>query len=223
MQNTPFSVIEVNHLTLLRADKTILKDLSFTLNPGEHIAILGPSGSGKTTLLHALTGRSYYQGEIWIHPTAKELMVLVDQQHHFTNRSNTNDLYYQQRYNSADAEDTLTVAETLSQYGDESSEVLKLMKIEYLLDKPLIQLSNGENKKLQIAQALLRKPRLLIMDQPFVGLDVETRAFMHHLLNSLSSSMTLILVTTAGEIPECVNKVLLLHQNKPAECLEKNF
>lgn len=150
-------------------------------------------------------------------------MVLVDQQHHFTNRSNTNDLYYQQRYNSADAEDTLTVAETLSQYGDESSEVLKLMKIEYLLDKPLIQLSNGENKKLQIAQALLRKPRLLIMDQPFVGLDVETRAFMHHLLNSLSSSMTLILVTTAGEIPECVNKVLLLHQNKPAECLEKNF
>src|SRR5690349_18989957 len=95
----------------------ILKNINLTIQPGEQWAIVGRSGSGKTTLAQALTGQTYHSGTISFHlpnHTHANRILLIEQQHHFKNRSNTSDFYYQQRYNASDSEDTITVQEVLA-------------------------------------------------------------------------------------------------------------
>src|SRR6185312_13226742 len=94
----------------------ILKNINLTIQPGEQWAIMGKSGSGKTTLAQALTGRAFHSGTVSFHlpnhpahTRDANRILLIEQQHHFKNRSNTSDFYYQQRYNSSDSEDTMTV------------------------------------------------------------------------------------------------------------------
>jgi molybdate transport system ATP-binding protein len=207
-------IVNVERLSVNRTGGTVLKEISFTLRSGDHLAITGASGSGKTTMGMALAGKMFYKGAINVNmnkaggETGNK--VWVEQQHHFRNLSNTTDFYYQQRFNSCDAEDALTVKEVLGA-GSNAARIIEMMKIEDLLDKPLIQLSNGENKKLQLAGALIAAPSMLIMDQPFVGLDRETREYLHHLLDELArQGILLILITTPDEIPACVSKVLTL-------------
>lgn len=207
--NNEFS-IRADNLSVIRSGIPVLKNISFRLGNKENLAIIGTSGSGKTTLGLALAGKIFFKGAIQFAPGVKNRL-WVEQQHHFKNLSNTHDLYYQQRFNSYDSEETQTVDDSLGENTEEVAAVLKKMRIEYLRGKPLIQLSNGENKKLQIAQALLLHPSVLILDQPFVGLDIDTRKYLHDLVNELVEQGTqVILITTPEEIPVSVTKVLSL-------------
>jgi molybdate transport system ATP-binding protein len=209
------TILRVEEVTVNKAGGPILQNISFTLYNNDHLAITGESGSGKTTLGLALCGHIFYKGDIHFAPEFAQNIVWVEQQHHFKNISNTTDFYYQQRFNSYDAEQTLTVKEALSQFGNDAELVLQSMRIEYLIPKPLIQLSNGENKKLQIAKALLAQPTVLIMDQPFTGLDSQTRDDLHTLINRLAKqNILIVLITSCDEIPVCITKVISLQSGK---------
>jgi molybdate transport system ATP-binding protein len=204
-------IIEANNITVNRGAITVIRDISFSLSKGDHLAIIGNSGGGKTTLGLAIAGRAWYKGSIEIAEPYGQRISWIEQQHHFKNLSNTSDFYYQQRFNSSDAEDAHTVQQTLAETGGDIAAVLKTMKIEYLADEPLIQLSNGENKKLQLATALLQEPSILIMDQPFIGLDAVSRKDLHQIINHLASQgLVIILITTPDEIPSCITQVLVL-------------
>ncbi|MES1222541.1 MAG: ATP-binding cassette domain-containing protein, partial [Bacteroidota bacterium] len=204
-------IVKAEKVSVQRGAAFVLKDISFVLREDDHLAIIGASGSGKTTLGLALAGRTFYKGKISFASDTGQNIVWIEQQHHFKNLSNTTDLYYQQRFNSYDSEQTQTVEEALGRNETDNKMILEMMKIEYLRNKPLIQLSNGENKKLQIAKALLSQPSALIMDQPFIGLDTETREFFHDLIDQLvKQGILIILITAPDEIPECITKVLSL-------------
>ena len=99
------------------------------------------------------------------------------------------ELYYQQRYHSIDADDALTAAEALAKNGgaqpEQEKRWLDLLHLTPLLSSPLIQLSNGEHKRFQIAQALFENPALLILDNPFLGLDREGRALLQTILQDI--------------------------------------
>jgi molybdate transport system ATP-binding protein len=203
--------LDVKNVTISRGKKNILNDISFSLCAGESLAITGPSGSGKTQLVLAILQQVFYKGDIIIAPQLLQKIAWVEQQHHFKNLSNTSDLYYQQRFNSFDAEDAKTVREVLAAPVEELMGILKEMGIDNLVDKPLIQLSNGENKKVQLANSLLSLPAVLILDQPFTGLDSDTRKYLHALINKLIAKKILVLlISDAGEIPESISKVLVL-------------
>jgi len=215
-----FNIIADN-VSVQKGTLTVLKDISFNLVSGAHLAITGTSGSGKTTLGLALAGKIFFKGKIHFTHEFQKNIVWIEQQHHFKNLSNTSDLYYQQRFNSYDSENTKTVAEAFEGNESDQNLVMKFMKIEYLRDKPLIQLSNGENKKLQIAKALLLQPTVLIMDQPFIGLDPESRVFLHDLINRLAlQGISILLITAPEEIPDCISTVLTLENGK-IKSLEK--
>ena len=100
-------ILQVENLTVAIQSKIIFENVSFEIIKGKQYAIVGPSGSGKTILLHCLTGQSFFKGTIETKPGIS--IALVEQQHHFKNLSNTSSFYYQQRFNSMDAEDALTV------------------------------------------------------------------------------------------------------------------
>ena len=209
-------------------NKQILNNLYFNILHGEQWAITGPSGSGKSVLAHTLIGRHFYTGEIKYHDPGTRIAI-VEQQHRFLNRSGTADLYYQQRFNASDADQTITVEQELVQYLPEAAvrknspspgtlstwEWLDHLHIRPLLSRPLIQLSNGENKRVQLAIALLEEPDLLILDNPFLGLDTEGRSTLHRIIDMLAEKgIQLLLIASPKELPGAITHVARLEEGE---------
>jgi molybdate transport system ATP-binding protein len=201
-------------LSVQLAGAQLLDALDWTIKKGEQWALTGPSGSGKTVLAHTLLGHHYHTGTLQI---ATGRIELVEQQHRFKNRPGTTELYYQQRFNASDADQTITVAQELADagYPDPHPALLETLHIKPLLSKPLIQLSNGENKRVQLALAVMKEPELLILDNPFLGLDTEGRATLHRIFNTLAGQgIQLLLITSGHELPESITHVAQLDHGK---------
>lgn len=216
----PEIILTAENVSLKTGGTGILNNIHLTVRKGEQWAIVGQSGSGKTTLAHALVGKIFYTGTItWHFPAgiaAANKIILIEQQHRFKNLSNTSDFYYQQRFNSSDADNSITVLEALKEYnignGEENLQKwIDLLQLSPLLQEPLIQLSNGENKRLQLAEALLSEPAILIMDNPFVGLDVAGRKTLQTILNAITANgIHLLLITNPLELPACISNIAVL-------------
>lgn len=199
-------------LSVQLAGSRLLDSLDWTIQKGEQWALTGASGSGKTLLAHTLLGRHYYTGALQI---ATQRIEMVEQQHRFKNRPGATELYYQQRFNASDADQTITVAQELSGAGYPNPEpaLLEALHVGPLLQKPLIQLSNGENKRVQLALAVMERPGLLILDNPFLGLDAEGRATLHRIIDTLAGQgIQLLLITGAHELPDAITHVAQLDQ-----------
>ena len=215
----PIAIIDC--LSASYGGSKVLTDISFSLTENDFLAIVGPVGSGKTTLAKALSGRLFRTGSVFfksrtnrVHPS----ILLVEQQHHFKNRSNMQDFYLQQRFNSADAGDAYTIREELSNEDEELVAFwLGFFMLGHLIDKPLVQLSNGENKRLQLVKSVLRDPDWLILDNPFLGLDVEGREILSTCLEKLrENSVRFILINSPAALPACVNRVIYLENGRVA-------
>src|SRR6202012_1443206 len=146
-------------------------------------------------------------------------IAMVEQQHRFRNRPGTTELYYQQRFNAADADKTMTVEQELADAGWDpragEAAMPDTLHIGPLLKKPLIQLSNGENKRVQLAIALLEEPELLILDNPFLGLDVEGRRTLHTIIDHLAErGIQCLLITNAQELPASITHIARLEKGK---------
>lgn len=213
-------IIELNKVSVKTGGTTILNEITLSIRAGEKWAIVGNSGSGKTTFAHALAGKIFYTGTINFNAGKlhnQQAIILVEQQHKFKNLSNTSEFYYQQRFNSSDAENAITVKEALDNFAaiDSSAEELnhwiEVLHLSSLLQKPLIQLSNGENKRLQLAEALLSHPAILILDNPFIGLDIGGRKTLHSIIDTIATKdIHTIIITTPQEVPETITYVGVL-------------
>ncbi len=177
------------------------QELNF-IRPAEVWAFVGESGSGHNTLLSKIKGRHVEH---------------VASRHHFRNLSNTTDFYYQQRFNSADSEDALTVGQHLSAITNGRpgywtlEKTIDRLNLHPLMEEQVIKLSNGETKRLLIASALLTNPEVLLLDHPLTGLDVNTRALVGSLLTEISKAGThVILATNPWEIPDTVTHVAVM-------------
>jgi len=192
----------------------VLAPVNLIIHQREQWAIIGHSGSGKTTLAHVFQGKVFYRGTLIYHfsENSNDHIELVEQQHHFKNLTNTSNFYYQQRFNASEAADSITVANALEGYTDWGNWI-ELLHLNTLLAKPLLQLSNGENKRLQLAKALLANPALLILDNPFIGLDAEGRKTLHTILGSVClKGIHIILITSPAELPACITHVAVLEK-----------
>ena len=109
------TLLDVQNVTIQLSGKTVLEGITFSISEGEMLAVIGPSGSGKSTLLKILAGNYLSKGTIRY--TGNPKIITIAQQHYFKNLSNTSSFYYQQRFNSADTEDALTVLEALAAEG----------------------------------------------------------------------------------------------------------
>ncbi|MCO5241881.1 MAG: ATP-binding cassette domain-containing protein [Chitinophagaceae bacterium] len=228
-----FPFLQLEQVTIQRNGRKLLDRVSLHIESNEQWAITGPSGSGKTVLAQVIAGRQHYSGQIIFNGTAgyHPHIVVVEQQHRFKNLSNISDFYYQQRYNASDADNALTVAEVLDldnpnhpkrSSGIALKEIPELLHISHVLQEPLIQLSNGENKRLQIAKAILNDPQLLILDNPFIGLDTAGRTTLSHIINTLSDAgIKIILITSVPDLPDCITHVATLENGRLISAVPK--
>eukprot|EP01136_Pigoraptor_vietnamica_P005169 Opistho-1_new@36395 len=211
-------LLQVTGLTVQLSGRPVLQDLSFSLTEGQRLAVIGASGSGKSSLIKALAGQCFSRGEIIFQHNRRPKMAVISQQHQFKNLSNLNSFYYQQRFNSNDAEDAPTVTEVLSEITTDTTlleETLALLQISHIADTRLIQLSNGEHKRFQLAQAVLQNAEWLLLDSPYTGLDIAARAMLNKLLDTLAArGIHYLLVTADSDIPASVTHVAVLANGK---------
>ncbi|HTD99635.1 MAG TPA: ATP-binding cassette domain-containing protein [Mucilaginibacter sp.] len=230
-------LLSIDHAVLKLGNTPVFNALDFRINKGEHWALIGESGSGKSALLQIIAGKfhlsagsiRYHFHEEFLqkqpvgdaHLTFHRLIAMVESRHHFRNLSNTSDFYYQQRYNSSDSEDALTVEKYLlaiKPFNDDAvywtfEKTLQSLKLDNLWDKQLIKLSNGETKRLMIAAALLKNPVLLLLDNPLAGLDVQTRTEFNAIISDIiKSGISVIMATSPFEVPEAITHVAVLQK-----------
>ncbi len=218
-------ILIVDNLCVSINGKEILRNISFNIKKGEQWLIYGEAGSGKTIFAQTLAGNFAFKGSIQFpeadnYYQANKIMV-VEQKHRFKNLQNQSNFYYQQRYNAIDAEATITVEENLFHFKEgecgkfTKTELLQLFGLARLLKEPLIQLSNGENKRLQILIAILSCHQLLILDEPYTGLDEEGRKLLDNILSVLmESGQHFVLLDSRGELPVCFKQFARLNDGK---------
>lgn len=189
-------------------------DISFSLCEGQSMAIVGPSGCGKTTLGRLIAGKlEPFSGEaIFADGLAPRM---VEQQDNFMTISRLASSYYGQRYENQGMEQSPTVLLYLQQTADDVDGVMELLNIAHLRNSKLMMLSNGERKRTQLAEALLHHPDVLVLDQPFVGLDVQSRQNLSQQIGDLhKSGKTIVLICDALHIPEEIDWVLEMEHGR---------
>ena len=200
---------------------TILSDVSFTVEPGEALAIVGSSGSGKSTLLHVLgtldratSGKVYFEGQ--------DLSALNEAQSaHFRNR----ELGFVFQFHHLLPEFT-TVENVAMQAiiaGTPKAKALKLAEeslervgLAHRRDHHVTTLSGGERQRAAIARATLLCPKVLLADEPTGNLDEKTGSLVVDVLRGLNRDlgMTLIIVTHNRELAASLDRSLELRSGE---------
>lgn len=214
--------IIVQDLVVKMQEKSVLDGISFSLQPNQHIAIVGNAESGKTTLAKAIAGKIHFSGKVvtdFSNITGMPTRInFVEQRYSFKNLSGISEFYYQQRYNSFDSTDAPSIFEELSKDSKPTNNinsVLAILGIDHLKDAPLIQLSSGEHKRFQLAKSLINAPQLLILDNPYTGLDVSARKELNKILKEISDKGTqIILIPGTFSIPDFITHVAFLENKK---------
>ena len=201
-------------------DKPILKNINWSTDLGQSWAILGPNGAGKSTLIKVILGQLPYCGTIkrdaQISTFDKIAYVSLEQQKILVAREEKKDRY--EEY-SGKEQHSLSGHEFIDPEGMQTEKVLETAEqlgIAAILEKPLRHFSNGETRKTIIAKALLANPRLLILDEPFDGLDSASSKWLSQSISGLiQSGLAIWLVSHRFEelVPE-IEHVLCLKSGK---------
>ncbi|WP_443938016.1 ATP-binding cassette domain-containing protein [Pedobacter sp. MW01-1-1] len=218
--------VHISNLTLKYQHKVVLSELDWTIQKNENWLLQGLSGSGKTALAKAIVGLVPFSGEITIHfdphSTLPAKALYVDNWYQFKDLEGQSNFYYQQRYNHQQAHSTHTVQSELTAFGKENNlsfgdldEILAALNFSNLLPAQLIQLSSGEHKKMQLVKALWLKPQLLLLDQPYTGLDATSRKNLNHLLNQIAAAgVQYIFIGDGVSIPDSINRYAEVREGK---------
>ena len=206
----------------------LAEPVDFSLEEGEQLAIVGPNASGKSLLVGILTGRyPLLMNEVSYDFGEEETRMVSECVRYITFRDSYGEAdggyYYQQRWNSQDLDDIPVVRDLLPPAADEELRrlLLEIFDMESLLDKPVILLSSGELRKFQMAKALLSAPRVVILDNPFIGLDAPTRQSFRQLLEDLirkTRLQVMLVLSRADEIPDFITHVVPVEEKV---CLPK--
>ncbi|MBB5066873.1 ABC transporter ATP-binding protein [Granulicella mallensis] len=218
-------IIEASHLgKTYRSGKLAvpaLRDVSFTVDPGEFVAIVGPSGSGKSTLFYVLGGLTS--------PTSGSLLI---QGHDFSRLSDSERTklrrahigFVFQRFNllpTISAAANIELAHDISASGKPFDHELldhlsKLLNIQGRLQHRPNELSGGEQQRVAIARALITRPAILLADEPTGNLDTVNSDAVLEMLRASSREMnqTVLMITHNPEAAQIADRILYMRDGQ---------
>ncbi len=191
-----------------------IRELSFKIQSGERIAFIGPNGAGKSTTIKMLTGI--------LHPTSGniEVLGLVPWKDRKALGFQIGTVFGQrtQLWYHLPPSDTFNLLSKIYEldarfYKEHLRELVKLFEIEHLLNKPVRMLSLGERMRCEIVASILHKPKILFLDEPTIGLDINAKLMIRGLLNTLSSDHGTTLFLTSHDtqdIEQVCDRVIVL-------------
>lgn len=187
-------MLKLEHVKKVFDGKTILKDISFTVEVGEIISILGPSGSGKTTLLNLIlgitdidSGKLFYNGkDLTRVPMEKRGFNIVFQDYALFPNLNA---YQNITYGLKNKPGIST--------EEEVKDLIMLLNLEEHLDKNIEQLSGGQKQRVALARTMVMKPDILLMDEPLSALDGVIKESIKERIKTIAREfhLTTIIVT----------------------------
>jgi len=226
-------LLALEGVTVRIRDRKMLEGTNWTIRRGEQWAVLGPNGSGKSTLVRTIAGElPGAAGTIRVADGQRLALVSFERQRQILLSDLGND--FARRFAGTEDDELTTrrlVESVRSEHGQEpGAEAARLLGFEQLLDRPFRTLSAGEMRKALIVRALAEKPSILILDEPFDGLDTDTRvALAGHLDALIARGRHLILVThRADELIDGITHIMLLGDGRieaagKREALEANL
>ncbi|MBR2253072.1 MAG: ATP-binding cassette domain-containing protein [Prevotella sp.] len=235
-------VIKVQKGVTRMPEWRMAEPVDFELGQGEHIAIVGPNAGGKTLTVDILTRKHpLLQNDVEYDFSPKTSRLASDNIKYIEFRDtyggdNDRTYYLQQRWNQTEIDESTPTAGKLLENaflasGEDTEErrafqrhLYDIFNLDYLLDKYIILLSSGELRKFMLCRSLMGDPRVLIMDNPFIGLDKETRQQLREVLETVSKerALQIILVLAKDEdIPKFITHVVPVRGKKvyPKETL----
>jgi molybdate transport system ATP-binding protein len=232
--------LSVENITIRAKTRLCFAGTNWRFHADEQWAVIGPTGAGKSIFVKALSGHlpvvqgqifNYFDGTSEGRPWCQRgeiILVSVETQRDVLQQHAG---FHQARWQSMEGDAVPTVAEFLqgertddrvtyetdpdtldvAERDRRRAQAIELLKIGHLLDRKLIHLSNGEGRKVLLARALMQSPKLLILDDPFSGLDADSRKTLIESLTAIleSREQRLLLVPSReDEIPDGITHVL---------------
>lgn len=223
--SSPQTAIELKNVTFWYQNSLVLDDISVTIEEGDYVGILGPNGSGKTTLLKVMLGL--------VTPATGQVEIFGEPIEKFKHRSWVG--YVPQRVAAGDWQFPATVEEVVRSgrtpkvgvfqffNKEDYAACEKAMKIAEVVDvrkRRIGQLSGGQRQRVFIARALAAEPRVLMLDEPTVGVDVARQETFYAFIKQLNEEHNITIIFVSHDIDVavqeaktilCLNKELVCH------------
>ncbi len=205
--------IRFENVTVAAGAVTILDRITLTLMPGPPTVLIGPNGSGKSTLLRAAMGlvrpsqgRITWGGREDVPPTRR---AVVFQRPAMLRRTASGNIRYALRASGI----------ARAEYKDRIGELLALVGLEHLTDRPARRLSGGEQQRLALARALARDPVVLFLDEPTASLDPAATKAIEDVIRAVSQRGIKVVMAThdLGEARRLAGEIVMLHRGRVIE------
>ena len=229
-RDTSPALVTLNRVDVAIAGNTILRNLNWNLQRGQHWAIVGANGSGKTSFLKLISGtlwptpengkRRYNFGS-GLQTDAIEALHKITLVGH-----ELQDHYIRLDWNFSAVEVVLSGIfrtniprrRANKKEGSQARNLLKKFHLDHLADRRFLELSRGEQRRVLIARALAFKPQILLLDEPSAGLDHSARKTLNDTIDDISRHTTIIFSSHHSyDMPLCVNKMLYIERGQISE------
>ncbi len=193
-----------------------VEEINLDIQPGDRFGIFGPNGAGKTTLMNLMTGLLAYQ-------SGSLQMFGLELRHHSRETRSLfgfvpQDFSFYQELSPVENMEFFGAWAGLqhSQIRHRIEELLTIMALQHVRNKPVHTFSGGMKRRVNLAIAVLHEPRLLFLDEPTVGVDVQTRQAIISYLKTLNEKGTTLIYTShhLKEAEELCNKAALIDSGK---------
>lgn len=195
-----------------------IDNLTFSIRKGEKVAFLGANGAGKSTVIKMLTGI--------LTPTAGDILIenLVPWKQR-TQLAHRIGIIFGQRsqlWAHLPAKDAYKLISHIyglskSQYNHRLAEITQVLDLDNLIDTPVRQLSLGQRMRCEIGATLLHKPPILFLDEPTIGIDINSKLAIRDYLNYLSEREDTTIFMTShdiGDVDHVCDRVIILNEGK---------